>query len=170
MTPRTRDQLRFVLKFAILLAIFYAVVTPEPVDRNVIVPFSHALSVVSGGVLNLMGQHVRVAGTVIAGNAFAVDIKNGCNGIEAVVFLCAAIAAFPASWRARLLGILAACTIVEGLNIIRIVSLYLIGKYRPSAFGAFHLAVWQSVIFAAAVFLFVAWTSKVRKADAVASR
>jgi exosortase H (IPTLxxWG-CTERM-specific) len=170
MTPRSREQLRFVIKFAVLLVLFYVVVTPAPVDRNVIVPFSHALSVVSGGILNLFGQHVHVAGTVIAGDGFAVDIKNGCNGIEAVVFLCAAIAAFPASWRARLLGILAACTIVEGLNVIRIVSLYLIGRYRPAAFGAFHLAVWQSVIFAAAVFLFVAWTARVRRTDAVASR
>jgi len=170
MTPRSRDQLRFVLKFAVLLLLFYAVVTPEPVDRNVIVPFSHVLAVVSGGVLNLFSQHVHVTGTVIAGPGFGVDIKNGCNGIEAVVFLCAAIAAFPASWRARLLGILAACTIIEGLNVIRIVSLYLIGRYRPSAFGAFHLAVWQSVIFAAAVFLFVAWTARVRRQDALASR
>jgi exosortase H (IPTLxxWG-CTERM-specific) len=170
MTPRSREQLRFVLKFAVLLALFYAAVTPEPVDRNVIVPFSHALSVVSGAILNLFGQHVHVAGTVISGDAFAVDIKNGCNGIEAVVFLCAAIFAFPASWRARLLGILAACTIVEGLNVIRIVSLYLIGRYRPAAFGTFHLAIWQSVIFAAAVFLFVAWTARVRRTDAVASR
>jgi exosortase H (IPTLxxWG-CTERM-specific) len=170
MTPRTRDQIRFVLKFAILLAIFYAVVTPEPVDRHVIVPFSHALSVVSGAVLNVLGQHVQVSETVIAGPAFAVDIKNGCNGIEAMVFLCAAITAFPAPWRARLLGILAACTIVQGLNIIRIVSLFLIGRYRPSLFGTFHLAIWQSVIFAAAVFLFLAWTARVRKTDAVASR
>jgi exosortase H (IPTLxxWG-CTERM-specific) len=170
MTPRSREQLRFVLKFAVFLLLFYVVVMPEPVDRNVIVPFSHVLAVVSGGVLNLFAQHVHVTGTVIAGPAFAVDIKNGCNGIEAVVFLCAAIAAFPASWRARLLGILAACTIIEGLNVIRIVSLYLIGRYRPSAFGAFHLAVWQSVIFAAAVFLFVAWTARVRRKDALASR
>ena len=170
MTPRSRDQLRFVLKFAALLVLFYVIVTPEPVDRNVIVPFSHLLSVVSGAALNLLGQHVQVTGTVISGGSFAVDIKNGCNGIEAVVFLCAAIAAFPASWRARLLGILAACSIVEGLNVIRIVSLYLIGRYRPAAFGAFHLAVWQSVIFAAAVFLFVAWTARVRRSDALASR
>ncbi len=163
-------RVRFVVKFALLLLIFYAVVTPAPVDRAVIVPISHLLAVVSGAVLNLFGQHVVVTGTVIAGPGFAVDIKNGCNGIEAIVFLCAAIFAFGAPLRARLTGIVMTCAAIELLNVIRIVSLYLIGRYRRASFDTFHLAVWQTIVFAAAVFIFAAWTARVQRTDAAAAR
>jgi len=158
----------FLVKFGALLLLFYLAVALAPVDAHVIVPFTRALTAVSGAVLNLFGQHVSVTGTIISG-AFAVDIKNGCNGIEAVVFVCAAMFAFDAPIKLRILGALAAALILEGLNIIRIVSLYLIGLRRPEIFETAHLAIWQTLMFAAAVFLFLIWTSRVAPRNVAAS-
>jgi hypothetical protein len=38
--------------------------------------------------------------------------------------------------------------------------------YHRSVFEMFHLAVWQTLMFGAAVFLFLIWTSRVTPRDA----
>jgi exosortase H (IPTLxxWG-CTERM-specific) len=162
-------QTRFLIIFAVLLIAFYAAITIDAVDRRVVLPFTAALARVSGAALNLIGEKVVVTGTIISGTRFAVDIRGGCNGLEAVVFVCAAMLAFHAPIRKRILGALAAAVILEALNIIRIDSLYLLGVYHRNVFDMFHLAVWQTLMFGAAVFLFLIWTSIVAPRNASAS-
>ena len=162
-------QTRFLIVFAVLLIAFYAIITIGWVDTHVVLPFTGALARISGAALNLIGERVHVDGTIIAGPKFAVDIRGGCNGLEAVVFVCAAMLAFHAPMRKRFIGAAAAAVILEVLNIIRIDSLYLLGVYHRNIFETFHLAVWQTLMFGAAVLLFLIWTSKVTPRDAPAS-
>jgi exosortase H (IPTLxxWG-CTERM-specific) len=162
-------QTRFLIVFAVLLIAFYAVITIGWVDTHVVLPFTAALARVSGAALNLIGEKVHVTSTVIGGSRFAVDIRGGCNGLEAVVFVCAAMLAFHAPLRKRIVGALAAAVILEALNVIRIDSLYLLGVYHRNVFEMFHLAVWQTLMFGAAVFLFLIWTSIVSPRNAPAS-
>ncbi len=160
-----RRQILFLVKFGVLLLLFYGTVSLSYVDSHVIVPFTQGITQVSGALLRLVGQKVIVQGTMISG-AFAVDIHNGCNGVEAIVFVCAAMFAFDAPLARRLIGVAIAALVLQGLNIIRIVSLYLIGLKWPKIFETAHLAIWQSVMFAAAVFLFLAWTNRVAPRNA----
>jgi exosortase H (IPTLxxWG-CTERM-specific) len=162
-------QTRFLIVFAVLLIAFYAIITIDAVDRRVVLPFTAALAQVSGAALRLVGEHVHVSGTVITGSRFGVDIRGGCNGLEAVVFVCAAMLAFHAPLRKRILGAIAAAVILEALNVIRIASLYLLGVYHRNVFEMFHLAVWQTLMFGAAVLLFLTWTSIVAPRNAAAS-
>lgn len=166
--PLARRQRRFLLVFCVLLVAFYAVFTLDAVDAHVVLPFTAALARVAGATLNAIGQRVQVAGTVIAGAPFAVDIRGGCNGIEAVVFVCAAMLAFDAPPRRRLTGALTAAVALEALNVVRIDTLYLLGAYQRRLFETFHLAVWQTLMFAAAIFIFLFWTSRVAPRDAAA--
>ncbi len=163
-----RRQVLFLVKFGVLLLLFYGAVSLTSVDSHVIVPFTRGITQVSGAMLRLLGQKVVVQGTIISG-AFAVDIHNGCNGVEAIVFVCAAMFAFDAPLVRRLAGVVIASLVLQGLNIVRIVSLYLIGLKRPEIFETAHLAIWQTLMFAAAVFLFLAWTSRVAPRNAAAS-
>src|SRR5229473_3466961 len=80
-------QTRFLIVFAVLLIAFYTVITIGWVDTHVVLPFTAALARVSGAALNLIGEKVHVTSTVIGGSRFAVDIRGGCNGLEAAVFL-----------------------------------------------------------------------------------
>ena len=162
-------QTRFLIVFAVLLIAFYTVITIGWVDTHVVLPFTAALARVSGAALNLIGEKVHVTSTVIGGSRFAVDIRGGCNGLEAVVFVCAAMLAFHAPLRKRIIGALAAALILEALNVIRIDSLYLLGVYHRNVFEMFHLAVWQTLMFGAAVLIFLAWTSRAMR-HAVANR
>jgi len=131
-----------------------------PVDRGVITPFTHGLAHVSAAVLNVFGEGVAVAGSVIEGRAFAVDIKGGCNGVEAMMLLCAAIAAFDAPWRARVLGLIAGSAALTAFNIVRIVTLYVIGERWRQLFETFHLAAWQTIMFAVAATIFALWSGR----------
>jgi exosortase H (IPTLxxWG-CTERM-specific) len=154
-----RRQVLFLVRFAILLLVFFVVIWLGPVDRNVIAPFTRGLARVSAVVLNVFGERVSVAGSVIQGS-FAVDIKGGCNGVEAMLLLCAAIAAFDAPWRARIIGLLAGSAALMTFNIVRIVSLYMIGERWRQLFETFHLAVWQTIMFAVAASIFVFWSGR----------
>lgn len=159
-------RLRFLLLFAVLIVAFEVPLAFESVDEHLVLPFTRGLTRVSGGVLRAAGEPVAVSGTTIAGNCFAVDIKNGCNGLEATLFLVAATLSFPAPWRQRLVGAALGTVAIQGINLIRIVTLYVIGCHRRAWFDTFHLAVWQTIVFACAVLIFVAWTRRVTPARA----
>ena len=129
-------------------------------DRGVIRPFTEGIAHVSAAIIGMTGTPVRVIQTLITGTCFTVDIENGCNGVEATLFLVAAIIAFPAPARSRAIAVATGAALIQAANLIRVVTLYLIGCYRREWFDTFHLAVWQSVIFALAMLYFAFWTRR----------
>jgi exosortase H (IPTLxxWG-CTERM-specific) len=159
-----KPQILFLVKFFAVLVGAYLLIAWNPVNNNVIVPFTAGVARVSGVLLNLIGQEVTVTGTVIRSARFAVNINNGCNGVEAMLILLASIVAFPASMKARAAGLFLGALAVQILNAIRIVTLYLLGAYQPRLFDLFHTAVWQIVIILAAIGFFLVWSARVAPA------
>ena len=157
-------RVRFLVIFFALLALFELPLLVPAVDANVIQPLNTVITSASGALLRVVGENVRTMGTVITGSCFAVDLKNGCNGVEATLFLVAAVLAFPAPPKQRIIAAIGGAALIQGANFIRIMSLYLLGCYRRSWFDAFHLTVWQSIIFALAVGVFMLWTRRVTAA------
>jgi len=97
---------------------------------------------------------------MIAAPCFSVDIQNGCNGLETTFFLVAAVLAFPASWRQRVMATVIGTILIQMVNLIRVASLYLVGCHRPQWFASFHLAIWQTIVFATAVLFFAGWSRR----------
>ncbi len=159
-----KPQLLFLVKFFAVLIGVYLLIAWNPVNDNVIVPFTAAVAKASGVLLNVIGQNVTVSGTVIRSSRFAVNINNGCNGVEAMLILLASIVAFPASMKARAAGLLLGALAVQLLNAIRILTLYLLGAYQPRLFDLFHTAIWQIVIIMAAIGFFLVWSARVAPA------
>ena len=156
-----RPQVLFLVKFFAVLIVAYLLIAWNPVNDSVIVPFTEAIARGSGVLLNLMGEHVSVHGTAVSSARFGVNINNGCNGVEAMLILLASIVDFPASMKARAVGLLLGALAVQLLNFIRIISLYLLGAYHPKLFDLFHTAVWQVVIILAAIGFFLIWSARV---------
>ena len=90
-------------------------------------------------------------------NGFAVSIEAGCNGIEATIVLVAAIFAFPAPWRDRLIGLAAGIVAVQGLNIVRVISLFYLGQWNMQVFEWAHLYVWQALIMLDVLVVWLVW-------------
>jgi exosortase H (IPTLxxWG-CTERM-specific) len=154
---RNRRSFSFLARFVGLLILFYFLVAWRPINDAVIVPFTAAIASVSGAILNAVGEHVAVSGTEIRAPGFAVNIENGCNGIETVLLFGAAVLAFPASARRRALGFAAGFLAIQALNFLRVVTLFWIGNHHPALFSSSHTVVWQSVVVLFGVLLFLAW-------------
>ena len=156
-----RKQVLFLVKFFVILIGSYLFIAWNPINDHVILPFTKGVAWAAAGALKLMGQHVTVSDTTIQSSRFAVNIENGCNGVEAMLILLASIAAFPASWKAKAVGLLAGAVVVQLLNEVRVVTLYLLGAYHPRVFDLFHTAVWQIAIILAAIGFFLQWSARV---------
>lgn len=157
---KNRRELTFLVLFVVLLGGSFTLISLNWVNDNVIEPFTGGIAKVSGATLDLLGQDVRMEGTVIRGRRFAVNIRNGCNGVEAMLIFLAAVLAFPAPWRARLLGLALGVVAIQAVNLVRVVALYLTGAYFPSWFDASHTVVWQTVVILFSVLLWIVWANR----------
>jgi len=162
---RNRREITFLALFVVLLGGSFTLISVNWVNDHVIEPFTGGVAHLSGAALNLLGQHVALRGTVIQGPHFAVNIRNGCNGIEAMLIFLAAVLAFPAPWRWRLGGLVLGILAIQVVNLVRVVSLYLTGAYLPRLFDASHTVIWQSVVILFGVLLWIFWANRLPPRD-----
>lgn len=162
---RNRREVTFLALFVVLLGGSFTLISLNWINDHAIEPFTGGIARLSGAVLNLLGQHVALRGTVIQGPHFAVNIRNGCNGVEAMLIFLSAVLAFPASWRSRLAGLALGTLAIQAVNLVRVVSLYLTGAYLPRFFDASHTVIWQSVVILCGVLLWVFWANRLPPRD-----
>ena len=157
---RYRQELRFLVLFVLLLGGGFTVIAWNPVNDHVIEPFTAGVAKASGAVLSAIGQGTQMQGTVIRSPRFAVNIKNGCNGVEAMIIYFAAVLAFPAPWRSKASGLLFGFLAIQLVNLLRVVALFLTGVYLPKLFDSSHTVIWQTVVILAGVLLWIVWANR----------
>jgi exosortase H (IPTLxxWG-CTERM-specific) len=153
-------EIRFLVLFVVLLGGGFALIAWQPVNDRVVVPFTAAIARASAATLDAIGQPIRVDGTRVYGERFAVNIENGCNGIEALIIFLSATLSFPAPWRARLAGLAIGAVGIQIVNLVRVVALFLTGVYFPSFFDSSHTVVWQTIVILFAVLLWIFWAQR----------
>jgi exosortase H (IPTLxxWG-CTERM-specific) len=157
---RYRRELSFLILFVAILGASFSLISWNPVNDRVIEPFTGAIARAGGAVLDLLGQGTTMSGTIIRSPRFAVNIRNGCNGVEAMLIYFAAVLAFPASWKSRLLGVAGGFVAIQVINLIRVVALFLTGVYMPKLFDSSHTVIWQSVVILSGVLLWILWAHR----------
>ncbi|MEM8995375.1 MAG: exosortase H [Acidobacteriota bacterium] len=155
-----RQEILFVSIFMAILAGGFTLISWQPVNDNVIEPFTGGVAVASGIALNVIGQDISMEGTKIRNQRFAVNIRNGCNGVETMIIFLAAVIAFPAPWKARLAGLAIGILAIQAVNLIRVVALFLTGAYFPKLFDSSHTVVWQTIVILSGVLLWVFWANR----------
>jgi len=155
-----RRQVVFLVLFAVILAGGFTLLSVNWVNDHAVVPFTAGVARVSGAALDLLGQDVERDGTVLRNERFAVNIENGCNGVETMIIFMAAVLAFPAPWRARLAGLALGLVAIQGINLVRVVALFLTGAYFPSLFATSHTVIWQTLVILSGVLLWLLWASR----------
>lgn len=155
-----RREVTFLVLFVLLLGGSFALISYGWVNDHVVEPFTGLVAKASGAVLGVLGQDVQMYGTIIRSPRFAVNIRNGCNGVEAMLIFLAAVLAFPAPWRSRLVGLALGIVAIQVVNLIRVVALFLTGAYFPRFFDASHTVVWQTVVILFSVLLWIVWASR----------
>jgi exosortase H (IPTLxxWG-CTERM-specific) len=163
---------RFLAVFvAVVLALLAAELTP-PGQRYVVVPWTQALATSSAWLITLFDQDIIAGGKMLQSTrtGFAVTIEAGCNGIEAAIVLMAAMLAFPAPWKHRALGMLAGLLAVQGLNVVRVITLFYIGQWSMSAFEWAHLYLWQALIMLDVLLVALVWMRMTPRPQAEGAR
>lgn len=157
---RYRQEIRFLVLFITLLGTSFTFLAWTPVNDHVVEPFTAAVARVSGWTLGLLGQPVSLRGTVIESPRFAVNIRNGCNGVEAMLIFLSAVLSFPASWAARAAGLALGIVVIQLVNVLRVVALFLTGAYLPGFFDTSHTVIWQTVVILVGVLLWIFWAQR----------
>jgi exosortase H (IPTLxxWG-CTERM-specific) len=152
-------MIRFFLLFLVIQIALFTLELLRPVQQAVVIPFTEGVAALSVWLVQGIDAGVLAQGNVIRDleSGFAVSIEAGCNGVEATIVLVAAMLAFPAPWRHRLLGILAGFLAVQGLNLVRIISLFYIGQWDRDWFEWAHLYLWQALIMLDVLLVFLIW-------------
>jgi len=151
--------LRFFATFVLLQAVLFGLELTPWAQAYFVVPWTNALAAISAWLVTLVDPGVEAAGKVIrsTANGFAVSIEAGCNGVEATIVLVAAMLAFPAPWRRKLFGLAAGAVAVQGLNVVRVISLFYLGQWSLRVFEWAHLYVWQALIMLDVLVVWLVW-------------
>lgn len=150
---------RFFVTFVALMVAMFAIELQPAVQRSLVIPWTELLASVSSGLVTSFDADVAARGKVLWNPAtgFGVSIEAGCNGVEACIILVAGMLAFPASWRHRLLGIAIGLVAVQGLNVVRVISLFYIGQWNLVAFKVAHEYLWQGLIMLDVLVVWMLW-------------
>jgi len=158
---------KFLLVFIVLLALSFACELTPFAQAHVVTPWTDAVASTSAALMRTFDATITTRGNVIGSSAspFAVSIESGCNGVEATLVLVAAMLAFPAPWRHRLRGIVAGIVAVQALNVLRVASLFYLGRWNRGVFEWAHLYVWQALIMLDVLIVWVIWVRLVPRRD-----
>jgi exosortase H (IPTLxxWG-CTERM-specific) len=148
----------FLLIFSVLMAGFYALIGFTPFYNYRILPAYHQfIAEASAKTLSFLGERTTTAGAVVFSPRFSVQIISACDAIEVSGLFACAVLAFPVGLSRKFVGIAAGVFAIAILNLVRVVSLFLIGVHLPDIFSVMHIDVWQSIFVVVAVALWVVW-------------
>jgi len=89
----------------VLITLFTLELIPF-VHEAIILPFTGFVAYISAGVASFFDSTIQAEGIIMRSlaNGTAVKIMPGCNGVEAMICLAAAIIAFTATWKEKVFG------------------------------------------------------------------
>lgn len=158
-------MIRFFLLFLAILGVLFGIEMFNPVQQAVVHPWTGLLARMSATIMTLFDadviSHDRVLQSQSTG--FGVSIEAGCNGVEAAIILVSGMLAFPANWKLKLGGIAIGILAVQAANILRVITLYYLGKWSISAFEFAHLYLWQALIMLDALIVWLVWIRAVAR-------
>lgn len=113
-------------------------------------------------------EEVRVEGRSLRSAHVSLRIIRGCEGVETVFMLVAAVLAFPASARRRFTGVLVGGSFAYALSLARILLLYYSLRYSQATYAAVHGLVAPLLPIAFIGLYFSAWSARSGLGDAQA--
>jgi len=156
MRPRQRSPWVVVLLFALVFGLLQTAwwsVRGTAIERAVI----HTATVVPAAML--VGWidpalEARPRGATIEARGGGLNVLRGCEGVEILFLLTAALVALPLGWKRRALALLLGTAMVFALNQARIVALFFAWRIDRSLFEVLHsLALPALLVSAVTVFV-----------------
>jgi len=141
--------------------LFFLFQTAHYISRPYLSPFVVNTLTAGGGskLINIVMPSEKTVSQneYISSGNFKLQIARGCEGMEGIIILVAAILAFPAGIRSKIFGLLGGVFVLYILNLFRIAGLYYILRYKPVWFDLMHIYVGQTMIIFMAFIYFIGW-------------
>ena len=114
-------------------------------------------ALLTGTIANIFLSDIVIKNDVVYASTFGLKIVSECTSIAPTAILISGIIAFPSNLSQKLTGAVVGIIVLGFLNLIRTSSLLYIGSIYPSVFETAHILVWQSLMIATAIFLWLLW-------------
>ena len=158
--------IRVVGTFITLIAVFFSLLTYTPIVKRL--DIAAALAQLSArlswlflrGLGAMLGFPVNLQGTSLSSGSFAVDVGPACSGAVPIMIYLAAVFAYPTSRRAKMIGAGIGIGIIHGVNLVRVIALFLIGLFFSQYFHDTHVYVAQALVVAIAVATWLFWAGR----------
>lgn len=152
-------MIRYIVIFLSTLLVLFTLELLQPVQAHVVDPFTAFIADISVTLISYFDANVVSYGKVIQSqtNGFAVSIEPGCNGVEAMIVLTAAVLAFPSSIKQKIAVLIIGFFAIQIMNLGRIISLFYIGQWNASIFEWAHLYIWPMLIMVDVLIVFLLW-------------
>ena len=152
--PAPNPALGFILRFLVVWGVLLGVVALVPaILSGAITGTLHS----SRAALALFGIRAHILADVLAAGAAQVRIIPDCTPVFPFATLAAAILAFPATWRARLVGLAAALPLLWVYNVVRVLVSFAVLATKPALFDLVHGVLWQAFTIVFLLGLFLLW-------------
>lgn len=158
-------MVRFLISFLVIQAVLFGAQLTPWGQEYFVIPWTNGLAHFCAQLVALVDPSAIANGKILrsAANGFAVSIEAGCNGIEATMVLLAAILAFPSTWKQKAWGLGIGFIAVQGLNVVRIISLFYLGQWNMTAFEWAHLYIWQALIMLDVLIVWLIWVRRINR-------
>lgn len=161
MTAKQTRSRRFLVVFAICALAQFGLVLTAPL-RPLVDGLSIQLARISASVIHLWGgtclQHAAVLMNPSKG--FAMEVRDGCNGLNVVILLWSAILGYPAVLKWKAAGLFGGLAAIQLLNLLRLISLFYLGQVNFSLFEFAHLYLWEMLIMIDGMVVFGLWIKR----------
>jgi exosortase/archaeosortase family protein len=145
----------FVLGTAFYMILFYAIWLSDWYNQHIHPHLLHGYAWLSGIILNWFGYEVTVSNELITSSNQSLSIARGCDGIEAVALFTAVMLAFPNPLKFKLIHLFKGILFLIALNLMRIISLFMVVTSHPKVFDLMHTVVWQIIFIISALCLWI---------------
>ncbi len=155
---------RFIFTYVILMGAFFAMIGFTPFQKVIDINgvYTEGVVLATSKFLSFFNIPATYRGSIIQLPSLALDVKFGCNGLEAVMIYSVAVLAFPSTWKKKLLGVLAGFIIIQVINVLRIVGLVYAGLHFKNFFEYVHIYIAQGMMIAIALGVFFMYLHYVR--------
>ena len=155
-----RKYVTISIGLTVALMLYYLFLTGH--SMQFITRWTALISYMALGIIDLP---VSIDGVIISTQGFSVRIIRECTVVGPVLVMGMGIFSYPASFRRKAWGVVWGTLIMLLLNQIRIASLFFIGIKFPVLLEVAHLVIWQGILIAIGIVIWLIW---VEKADSAA--
>jgi exosortase H (IPTLxxWG-CTERM-specific) len=147
---------RFAVTYLVLMGTFFLLIGLKPIQEIIDLNglYTKGVVILTSKILEVLTIPSTYQGSVIKLPSIALDVRFGCNGLEAVMIYSVAVIAFPASWKDKLMGILGGFLVIQVINILRISSLAYSAIHFKDLFEYIHIYIAQGMMIAVSLGVF----------------